>query len=319
MSRFTLILLLLLAGVKAGSQTPDTIPPFLSCKSQVAITISPICLATLFAVDLADSVSDASMPVQLGVRRICTGDGFPQKDQQLFSVADLGLQKVELWAKDAAGNTQKCLANVIIQDVMGNCDPGLSVTYRTPLNAGIDSVHAKIFGYNCLANTFDRELFSGTPSCCSGIGWGVGYYGEFGSIAPAPGYETSITPRKNDQPLNGVTTYDLALISQHILGLEALDSPYKIIAADANQDGKVTTFDIIVLRKLILGITSELPNGKSWRFLPDNYVFPNPQDPFTPPFPEKILVPHSADPLPTYFQFTGVKIGDVNDSAFPGG
>ncbi|HAD12171.1 MAG TPA: hypothetical protein DCF33_07000 [Saprospirales bacterium] len=81
----------------------------------------------------------------------------------------------------------------------------------------------------------------------------------------------------------------------------------------------MTTFDIIVLRKLILGIIDELPNGKSWRFLPKNYVFPNPQDPFTPPFPEKILVPHSADPLPTYFEFIGIKIGDVNDSAFPGG
>ena len=312
-------LLFLLLAFKAGSQTPDTIPPFLSCKSQVAITITPICQVTLFAVDLVDSVSDASTPVQLGIRRPCTGDGFPEKIQQLFSVVDLGPQKVELWAKDSAGNTQKCETNVMIQDFLGNCDPRLSILYRTPLDAGIDSVHADLFGYNCMADTIDRKFFTGTPSCCSGFAWEVGHYGEFGSIAPSPGYEISLTPRKNDLPLNGVTTFDLTLISKHILGIEPLDSPYKVIAADANQDGKVTTFDIIVLRKLILGIIDELPNGKSWRFVPKNYVFPNHQDPFTPPFPEKFLFPASTDPLPGYFEFIGIKIGDVNDSAFPGG
>lgn len=300
-----------------NSQTPDTIPPYLRCKSQVAITMSPICLGSIHAVDLADSVSDASMPVQLGIRRICTGDGFPANHQLHFQGADIGLQTVELWAKDAAGNLSHCQISVIVQDVMGNCDPGIAIQYRNPLSAGIDSVYAQISGFNCLNDTFEREIFSRTLSCCEGLG--VGYYSEFGVISPTPGHETSITPRKNDQPLNGVTTFDLALISKHILGLEPLDSPYKIIAADANQDGKVTTFDIIVLRRLILGITDELPNGKSWRFVPKNYVFPNPQDPFTPPFPEKILVPHSADPLPSYFEFIGLKIGDLNFSAFPGG
>jgi hypothetical protein len=317
MRLYLFTLLLTFAGTQLHGQTPDTIPPYLSCKSQLSITVGPLCLVTLFAVDLVDSVSDASMPVEFGIRRICTGSGFPVKDRLDFQPADIGLQRLELWAKDAAGNLSSCQTTVFVQDIMGNCDPGVTILYQTPLDAGIDSVFAQISGANCLAENFEREVFVGTPSCCSSIN--VGYYSEFGVISPTPGYETAIVPRKNEQPLNGVTTYDLALISQHILGLEALDSPYKIIAADANQDGKVTTFDIIVLRKLILGITSELPNGKSWRFLPDNYVFPNPQDPFTPPFPEKILVPHSADPLPTYFKFTGLKIGDVNDSAFPGG
>jgi hypothetical protein len=317
MSRFTLLLLLLLSGVKADGQTPDTIPPFLSCKSQLSITMAPLCLRTLFAVDLADSVSDASMPVQLGLRRICTGSGFPEKNQITFQPADIGLQRVELWAKDAAGNLSQCQTTVFVVDNIGSCDPVISIQYQTPQQAGIDSVFAQISGVNCVANSFEREVFAATPSCCSG--GNVGYYSEFGVISPTPGYETAIVPRKNDQPLNGVTTFDLTQISKHILGLEMLDSPYKIIAADANQDGKVTTFDIIVLRRLILGITSELPNGKSWRFLPDNYVFPNPQDPFTPSFPEQIVVPASADPLPTLFKFRGLKIGDVNFSAFPGG
>ncbi|HAD12170.1 MAG TPA: hypothetical protein DCF33_06995 [Saprospirales bacterium] len=128
-----------------------------------------------------------------------------------------------MWAKDDAGNVSHCQSTVIVQDVIGNCDPGIAIQYRNPLNAGIDSVYAQISGFNCLSDTFERELFSQTLSCCES--WGVGFYSEFGVISPTPGYETSITPRKNDQPLNGVTTYDLSLISKHILGLEPLASP----------------------------------------------------------------------------------------------
>jgi hypothetical protein len=69
----------------------------------------------------------------------------------------------------------------------------------------------------------------------------------------------TITPVKDDNPLNGVTTYDLVLISKHILGIEPLGSPYKMIAADANKSNSITTFDIVEIRKLILGIYTELP------------------------------------------------------------
>ena len=46
-----------------------------------------------------------------------------------------------------------------------------------------------------------------------------------------------VTPFKDDNFLNGVTTYDLVLISKHNLGIEPLDSPYKMVAADANKSG----------------------------------------------------------------------------------
>jgi hypothetical protein len=76
-------------------------------------------------------------------------------------------------------------------------------------------------------------------------------------------------------PLEGVTPFDLTLISKHILGIEALNSPFQLIAADANNSGSITTTDIIELRKLILGIYQELPNNSSWRYVPD-YCFLDP-------------------------------------------
>lgn len=45
----------------------------------------------------------------------------------------------------------------------------------------------------------------------------------------------TVAPERDDNHLNGVTTYDLVLISRHILGLEPLNTPYKMIAADVNE------------------------------------------------------------------------------------
>jgi hypothetical protein len=130
------------------------------------------------------------------------------------------------------------------------------------------------------------------------------------------GSNYTLTPTKDDNPSNGVTTYDLVLLEKHILATELLDSPYKMIAADANRSGSITTFDVIELRKLILGIYTDLPNNTSWRFVDRDYVFPEPTNPFASQFPENRTVQsigddHMAD------NFIGVKIGDVNNSVVP--
>jgi len=58
-----------------------------------------------------------------------------------------------------------------------------------------------------------------------------------------------------------------------------------MIAADANYDGKITTLDIILLRKVILGISQNMPQGESWRFVPRDYVFPTRKTPLCRSFP----------------------------------
>lgn len=127
----------------------------------------------------------------------------------------------------------------------------------------------------------------------------------------------TLAPYRNDNPLNGVTTFDLALISKHILALEAITSPYKLIAADANKSGSVTTTDIVTLRRLILGIDTVFANNTSWRFVPSAYVFPNPALPFLPAFPETMDLLLQTDPLGG-LDFVGIKTGDINNTVIPG-
>lgn len=136
-------------------------------------------------------------------------------------------------------------------------------------------------------------------------------------IVNVPGCQDyTLTPYRNDNPLNGVSTFDLVLISKHILGLEVLNSPYKIIAADANKSNSVTTFDIVAIRKLILGIDTAFAANTSWRFVDQAFGFPNPLNPFQVPFPEARTVSLQASPV-SDLNFTAVKIGDVNISATP--
>ena len=131
-------------------------------------------------------------------------------------------------------------------------------------------------------------------------------------VGPEDAY--TVTPFKNDDHLNGVNTFDLVLISKHILGLELLGSPYKIIAADANRSGTITPFDLVELRKLLLNIYDAIPNNTSWRFVDKAFVFPNPANPFETAFPESISGkgPHAVAPV---HDFIGLKVGDVSNGA----
>jgi hypothetical protein len=124
-----------------------------------------------------------------------------------------------------------------------------------------------------------------------------------------------LTPKLDENPLNGVSTFDVLLIQRHILGIQVLNSPYKMIAADVNNSRSITTLDMIQLRKLILGIDTKLINNRSWRFVDAAYVFPDPTNPWRPVFPESSSIA-SWRPNPLT-NFVAIKIGDLNSSAKP--
>lgn len=138
--------------------------------------------------------------------------------------------------------------------------------------------------------------------------------GEYFQDSLTIGNDYIVTPEKNINPLNGVTTFDLVLIRKHILGLELLDNPYKIIAADANQSNSVTALDIVLLRSLILHIIDELPNSNSWRFVDAHHQFTNTINPFLDTFSESMSCINVTQ-NDMNMNFVGIKVGDVNATA----
>ena len=98
------------------------------------------------------------------------------------------------------------------------------------------------------------------------------------------------------------------------MGVQPLNSPYKMIAADVNQSGTITTLDMILIRRLILGVDQAFSQTSSWRFVPADYDFPVPENPFAGGgFPELFSFPELK--RDTIVHFIGIKSGDVNGTA----
>ncbi len=113
---------------------------------------------------------------------------------------------------------------------------------------------------------------------------------------------------RDGDPLNGVTTYDMVLITKHILNVTPFDDPLKEIAADVNLNGVVSTSDLVKIRKLVLFI--DFTMEKSWRFVDGDCDFNS----------QTCGVDEVIDFDPAYghqvnLNLTGLKVGDVNNSA----
>ncbi len=219
-----------------------------------------------------------------------------------FDCNEIGTQWVDLWVGDLNNNWDHCRTYIVIQDPNGVCG---------------GSEMARIAG--SVKNEMDEEIENVTIEIAGSNGFTpfvTGISGEF-DFDDVPMHENyTVTPEKDVNPLNGISTYDLVIISKHILGVQPLTSPYKMIAADVNKSGSVTALDMVHLRKLILHIDSEFQNNTSWRFVDKNFVFANPTAPFASSFPEVISFNDlTADELEA--NFVAVKVGDVNDSAIP--
>lgn len=140
--------------------------------------------------------------------------------------------------------------------------------------------------------------------------------GDYAISGLMPGENCDILPKKNINFRNGVSTFDIIKITEHILTLDTLDSPYKLIAADINNSGIISTFDLVNMRKVILFIQDTFPDNESWRFVTSDYVFPNPANPFETTFPSIYTCNEGQTNLA--IDFIGIKVGDVNGDANPG-
>jgi len=292
----------------------DCKAPTVVCLNGLSANIMPTDMIVLWASDFLQYTEDNCTPedqIKIGIRRKGAGTGFPTnpdgtpQTNVMFTCADLGTQFVELWGEDAAGNADYCETYIIVQDNAGNCtNSNVTVAgdLQTEMNNGLQDAEVELNGSHPALppiNMFEQSVNDGSYM--------------FGNALPLAANYT-VTPTKDDDHLNGVSTFDLVLINKHILGIESFDSPYKIIAADANNSKSVTTFDIAEIRKLILGIYTELPNNTSWRFVNGAYVFPTPDNPFAPAFPEtKSVADVQANQLGD--DFVAVKLGDVNGTA----
>ena len=219
----------------------------------------------------------------------------------VFDCDDIGRNDVQMWVTDVVtGYQDYCLTFI---DILDNnnvdiCEDTLS--------------RAVVSG----------SIFTETLESIEGVEVNLGeninpvitdQNGEYVFDAMPLGGKYEVVPRKDINYLDGVSTLDLILIQRHILGMEQLDSPYKLLAADINDDGELSAADLLDLRKLILGIYEDLPMQDSWRFVDANFSFLDQFEPWSNLLPDSYDIDYLSGPMQV--DFIGMKLGDVNENA----
>ena len=197
-----------------------------------------------------------------------------------------------VWDKKC--NYDFCLVFLSLIDNQGGCDPNaprVSGTIITDNGSPLEQTVVTI---------------EGDVNDITKVTVGNGAY-EF-QVPAGVNYEVSA--EKDVDYMNGVSTLDLVLIQRHILGLAELDTEYKWISADVNNDMQIRANDLVELRKLILGITNDF-TATSWKLVDakEDIEMSTPLQ-----YSEIVSVPNLQADV-TDADFIATKVGDVSGDA----
>lgn len=215
---------------------------------------------------------------------------------------EVGAVPITLWAMDKAGNVSTCETFINISPFANNSCSGDNVANITGIINTEDDRPVENVEVNLSGNNSSMEM--------------TNVNGSFMFPNMLLGSDYTVKPVKDTNPLNGVSTFDLLLLNKHILDVERLDSPYKLIAADVNKSGTITTFDMILIRRVILNYDQNFKENTSWRFIPSNYEFPDPSNPWLEVFPEEVSI-NDFEFAQSSTNFIAIKVGDVNGNSIP--
>jgi hypothetical protein len=228
---------------------------------------------------------------------------------RIFTCADIPdgksqLIPLQMWVTDEAGNQEYCDVTIVIQDNTGNVCPDVNISPRSisgtvSYEDGSPVKEAEIFIKS--AEKIESKLITNN----------LGNFAINNLIAPGM---LEVSVQKDDDPIKGVNTLDLVFIQKHILGIERFKNPSQYLAADINKDERVSVGDIVDLRRLILGIDINLPNGsKPFRIVESATLSGTSTASLY--YNEAIEIkPNSGSQFPNT-NFTAIKIGDLDKSS----
>ncbi len=125
--------------------------------------------------------------------------------------------------------------------------------------------------------------------------------------------EYMLTARAKDNNVtNGLTSGDLITIQRHLLGVAPFESIFQSLAADVNNDGRVSVTDMVIIRNVILSNREGFPEGRNWLFVNGMGDYSNIQD--LRDIPQTIIV-RNLTAVTGELTFRAIKLGDANGSA----
>lgn len=210
--------------------------------------------------------------------------------------------EVSIYVTDEAGNQDECKTRLIVQDNQDVCPNSFSNEVagliKVSNNSVAPGVMVKLVQMN---DNSEKEKMTNDN-------------GQYAFADLSPNMDYKLTPSYDEDVTRGVSTKDIVAIQKHILALDKLSDPYKLIAADVNKSESITARDISDIRKLILGISDKFENNTSWVFVDAQHVL-DPVKPFN--YPDFIQV-NNLNSAMMNNNFVAVKIGDVTGEAGTG-
>ena len=211
--------------------------------------------------------------------------------------SDNALLTLPVYVWDGCGNRDFCLVNLRVVDNTGGCgNPSTGSLIAGTISTESGQMVENVEVMNEVMPGVTQDLTMTESN------------GEYAFYKQTRGNDYQLSGTKNDDYSNGVSTIDIVMIQRHILGIETFDSAYDMIAADVNNDQRIDGADLVELRKLVLGIYTELPQNDSWRFVDADKTLD-----LTSPwnFDETVEVMQLESDMLSE-NFIGVKVGDVS-------
>lgn len=118
--------------------------------------------------------------------------------------------------------------------------------------------------------------------------------------------EIYVWANNNTAPIEeGLGVLDIIIMRQHILRIDYIDDRFGMLAADMNEDGKISALDMVAIRSILLN-RGNINNTPVWKFLPTAKFFdysPTRQEDFSAFYSEFLLDPFNTTTYtyPNYF------------------
>lgn len=286
----------------------ENVDPVANCQIQVVANIEADETVTVFAESLNDNSTDNCTnadDLELRIGPVpAPGTTTPPANIPLtFICENVGTTApVALWVGDESGNWAFCTTNLQITDPESNCSANIATaivagTIQAMNGSMVDQVDISLEGMDMPAITTDAS-------------------GQFRFTDLATDASYRLRAKRETSFKEGLSTIDIIHLVQHITKRNPLTDPYTQIAADVNGDNRISILDVIALQKLIINVQQDIDTNEPWRFVPKDFIFPDPLDIFDNGFPEfKDIRGLQED----YWSadFIAIKVGDINQSFYP--
>ncbi len=282
---------------KEAFQIGDNSAPVMLCKSLEKAIEEGTLDAIVTVSDIDDgSYDNCDATFEMGIRRSGTNDEYSALLR--FDCQELGITQIELRGMDSAGNESICTASVNILNLNQVCGfdasaIAVSGNIYTVQGVGVENVDVRLRKSSWAMQEQQMTDVEGSYA--------------FRSLEAEQTY--ILTGEKNDDYANGISTIDIILLQQHILGLRPFEEAYQYLAGDIDNNRRISATDIVLLRRLLLGQISSFPNQSSWIFVDGNQSSEDWSLVWD--LPRHIQASPSGDNT----QLIGIKIGDINQNA----